>query len=286
MHKKIKSYVELMRLHRPIGILLLLWPTLWALWIAAAGFPSVKNLCIFVIGVVLMRSAGCVINDFADRKFDAHVARTKNRPLATGVVSARGAIILFVALCAIAFVLVLFTNALTVLLAFFAVLTAAIYPFMKRFTHWPQLILGIAYSFSIPMAFAAETQKISFFAGILMLANILWAIAYDTQYAMVDREDDLKIGIKSTAVLFGKYAQLIIGLFQCVVIAVLCLLGYWESFSAVYFGAIFLASLLFIYQQLLISKAEPQKCFKAFLNNQWVGLIVFLGILLQFIRAC
>jgi len=270
-----------MRFHKPIGTLLLLWPALWALWIAARGFPNIKNLFIFIFGVILMRAAGCVINDVADRKFDLNVTRTKLRPLTSGKISTRESIILFFILCIIAFVLVLFTNKLTILLSFCAVVSAIIYPFMKRYTHWPQLFLGIAFSFSIPMAFAAETNHVSFIAWILMFANILWTIAYDTQYAMTDREDDLKIGIKSTAILFGKYDRVMIALFQFGFICLLCILGFVEKFLSIYFIAICIAILFFIYQQILISKREPSNGLRAFLNNWWVGMIIFLGILLK-----
>lgn len=270
-----------MRFDKPIGTLLLLWPALWALWIAAHGFPNIKNLFIFIFGVILMRAAGCIINDVADRKFDLNVARTKSRPLTSGKISTRESLILFFILCTIAFILVLFTNKLTILLSFFAVIAAMIYPFMKRYTHWPQLFLSIAFSFSIPMAFAAETNHVSFIAWILMFANMVWIIAYDTQYAMTDREDDLKIGIKSTAILFGKYDRIMIALFQFGFIFLLCVVGFLEKFSAVYFIAIFIAILFFIYQQILISKQEPLNCLQAFLNNGWVGMIIFLGILLK-----
>lgn len=279
MRSKIKSYLQLMRFHKPIGILLLLWPTLWALWIASHGAPHIKNIFIFITGVILMRAAGCVINDIADRKFDLHVVRTASRPITVGEIATRSALILFFILCALAFTLVLFTNTLTILLSFFAVIIATIYPFMKRYTHFPQVVLGIAFSFSVPMAFAAETGYISFAAGLIMLITILWTIMYDTQYAMIDREDDLKIGIKSTAIFFGKYDRIMIGLFQTAVILLLCFLGWREKFSLIYFAAIFIAALLFMYQQILISKREPQKCLRAFLNNQWVGFIIFAGII-------
>lgn len=271
-----------MRFDKPIGTLLLLWPTLWALWIAAKGLPTGKNLFIFISGVVLMRAAGCVINDFADRKFDSHVSRTKHRPLATGKISSREAIFLFIFLCMLAFILVLFTNKLTLFLAFFAIITAVIYPFMKRHTYWPQFILGLAFSFSVPMAFAAEIGKLSLPTGIVMLITILWTIAYDTEYAIVDRADDVKIGIKSTAILFGKYNRLIIGLFQGTVIALLCVLGKLLSLQFIYFMEIFIVFLLFVYQQHLISDTDSKKCFRAFLNNQWVGLVIFLGIFLSY----
>lgn len=279
--RSIKLYFQLMRFHKPVGILLLLWPTLCALWIASNGAPHIKNIFIFIVGVILMRAAGCVINDIADRKLDLHVTRTASRPITTGEITTRSALILFFILCALAFILVLFTNALTILLAFFALATAMIYPLMKRYIHFPQVVLGIAFAFSVPMAFAAEINQINFTSALLMLITILWTMAYDTEYAMADREDDLKIGIKSTAIFFGKYDRIMIGLFQSIMILLLFFLGVREKFSLIYFAAIFIAALLFLYQQILISKREPQKCLRAFLNNQWVGFIVFLGIFLQ-----
>lgn len=278
MKKIIAPYFELMRFHKPIGIFLLLWPTWWALWIAARGFPSIRNFVIFTLGVIIMRAAGCVINDFADRKLDLHVLRTQTRPITSGRISPKNAIILFFSLCSIAFILVLFTNLLTIILSFFALLTAMIYPFMKRHTHWPQLILGIAFSFSIPMAFAAQTNTVPIIAIILMLANIAWTMAYDTQYAMVDREDDLKIGIKSTAILFGKHDRLMIGLFQLMTIILLCITGLMMQFSFIYFIGILFGLFLFIYQQKLIAARKSTDCFRAFLNNHWVGMAVFAGL--------
>ena len=269
-----------MRLHKPVGILLLLWPTWWALWIAAHGMPSIKNLFIFTAGVVVMRSAGCVINDFADRHVDPHVARTRSRPLAAKKITEKKALILFMGLCVIAFVLVLLTNQLTLILSVFALLTAILYPFTKRYTHWPQLILGIAFSFSIPMAFAAEINHVPWTAFLMMVINILWTIMYDTEYAMTDREDDRLIGIKSTALLFGPYDRLVIGLMQSFVIILLCSMGYAQGLSFIYFVSIGIVILLFLYQQKLITKREPPSCFKAFLNNQWVGCVIFLGIAL------
>lgn len=279
--RKLFVYLTLLRLNKPIGILLLLWPTLWALWIASNGHPSLKNLFIFILGVVCMRSAGCIINDLADQHFDKYVDRTKNRPLTSGKIHSSHAFILFFILCFISFFLVLFTNFLTCLLAFFALMIAILYPFMKRFTHWPQFILGIAFSFSIPMAFAAEIGKIPFIAFIMMLTNVLWSMAYDTEYAMVDRIDDLKIGIKSTAILFGKYDRFIIGIMQFFVLTLLILIGYLQKYSIFYYALLFIVVLLFIYQQHLIFKRKPEACFHAFLNNQWVGLLVFVGILLK-----
>lgn len=276
--QSIKLYFQLMRFHKPVGILLLLWPTLWALWIASHGAPHIKNIFIFVVGVILMRAAGCVINDIADRKLDLHVTRTASRPITTGEITTQSALILFFILCALAFVLVLFTNILTIFLSFFALATAMIYPFMKRYTHFPQIILGMAFSFSVPMAFAAEINQINFVSLLLMLITILWTVLYDTEYAMADRTDDLKIGIKSTAIFFGKYDRIMIGLFQSVVILLLFFLGLLEKFSVIYFSAIVIAALLFLYQQFLISTREPKNCLRAFLNNQWVGLIIFVGI--------
>jgi 4-hydroxybenzoate polyprenyltransferase len=275
---RLKSYFELMRFHKPIGTFLLLWPTWWALWIAARGFPSIKNFIIFTLGVVVMRAAGCVINDFADRDIDSHVSRTKSRPITSGNVTPNHALILFFILCLIGLTLVLFTNRLTIVLSIFALMTATIYPFMKRYTHWPQLILGIAFSFSIPMAFAAETNTLPLISFLLMLANIFWTIAYDTTYAMVDRQDDLKIGIKSTAILFGKYDQWIIGLFQIMSVLLLFFIGIRTELNGIYFLGLLISILLFLYQQKWLSTRLPENYFRAFLNNNWVGLVVFLGI--------
>lgn len=276
-----QHYFRLMRFHKPIGIALLLWPTLWALWIAAHGFPSIKNLFIFVVGVVLMRAAGCVINDITDRKLDRYVTRTHDRPITTGVISVKKALILFSLLCAIAFVLVLFTNRLTIFLSFLACFFAILYPFTKRYTHWPQFVLGIAFSFSIPMAFAAETDTVPTLAIILMLANIAWTISYDTEYALTDRIDDIKIGIKSTAVLFGRYDRVMIGLFQLISVLLLVCVGLMLSYSWIYFITVFFAVLLMFYQQTLIMNRTPQKCLRAFLNNHWVGMVIFLGIIFR-----
>lgn len=277
---KLAQYIQLMRLHKPIGIFLLLWPTWWALWLAAHGMPSIKNAVIFTLGVILMRTAGCVINDIADRHFDRHVTRTRMRPITTGEISVRAALILFFALCVMAFVLVLFTNRLTLILSFFALLTAMVYPFSKRFTHWPQLILGIAFSFSIPMATAAQINHVPLSAVLLMLANIVWTMAYDTEYAMTDRDEDVKIGVKSTAILWGHCDRLFIALLQSAFLLLLAVIGKIEALSLAYFSSIFLAALLFIYQQKLITQREPKQCFAAFLNNHWVGLIVFVGVVL------
>ena len=277
----LKSYLQLMRFHKPVGTFLLLWPTLWALWIAGNGHPSFKNVIIFVLGVIFMRAAGCVINDFADRKIDLHVTRTKTRPLTTGVITKKQALILFLSLCAIAFFLVLLTNVLTIILSFFALLTAIIYPFMKRVTHWPQFFLSIAFAWSVPMAFAAQINHVPWMAFLIMLTTIFWVIAYDTQYAMADHDEDIKIGVKSTAILFGRYDRVVIGVLQLMFILFLCIIGALQSFSRIYFITIFAATLLMIYQQILIAQRAPNNCLRAFLNNQWVGAVVFLGIFVQ-----
>lgn len=284
MKEKISAYLTLMRFHKPIGTFLLLWPTWWALWIAAQGFPSGKNFIIFTLGVIIMRAAGCIINDVADQQFDRHVSRTQTRPITAGIISTKNAFILFSLLCFFAFILVLFTNLLTITLAFFAFMSATIYPFMKRYMHWPQFVLGLAFSFSIPMAFAAQINHVPPIAILLMLANLCWTIAYDTQYALVDREDDLKIGIKSTAILFGKHNGLIIGLFQIITLALLLVVGWMISLSFYYFTFVALSSLLFIYQQHLISTNKAENFFRGFLNNNWVGFFVFLGILIEYLH--
>jgi 4-hydroxybenzoate polyprenyltransferase len=275
---KLYQYALLMRLNRPIGILLLLWPTLWALWIAGQGHPNILVTTVFVLGVILMRSAGCVINDYADRNIDPHVKRTRERPLAAKRVSEKEALILFVILCLIAFSLVLLMNILTIGLSVIAALLAAAYPFMKRYTHFPQVFLGAAFGFSIPMAFAAQTGEIPLIAWLLFVINILWTVVYDTLYAIVDREDDLLIGVKSTAVLFGKADKAIVATLQIIVIVLLLYLGQLISASYLYYIGIFIASMLAIYQQWLIKDREAAKCFQAFLNNHWFGMAVFVGI--------
>lgn len=278
--EKLPAFKRLMRLDRPIGILLLLWPTLGALWLASEGFPRLDLLLIFALGTAVMRSAGCCINDFADAKIDGHVARTTQRPLATGDLTRRDALLAFIALSLLGFGLVLLTNRFTILLSFAAVAVAALYPFMKRFTHLPQLVLGIAYSFGILMAFSAATNSIPPAAYLLFIANCLWTTAYDTQYAMVDREYDLKIGVKSTAVLFGDADTLIIGLLQGLVILAWWLAGARFELGWPYFAAVIAAALLFVYHQTLIRDRLPEPCFAAFLHNRWVGLVVFLGVVI------
>ncbi|MCL9783573.1 4-hydroxybenzoate octaprenyltransferase [Vibrio sp. S4M6] len=280
---KVKAYWQLMRMDKPIGTLLLLWPTLWALILSAKGLPNLNVLVVFVIGVVLMRSAGCVINDFADRRVDGHVDRTKARPMPSGAVSSKEAISLFIVLGLISFALVLTMNALTIKLSFGALVLAFIYPFMKRFTNLPQLFLGLAFSWSIPMAWAAQTNEVPWMAWYVFLINALWTIAYDTQYAMVDRDDDVRIGIKSTAILFGRFDKLIIGLLQLVTIGLLVLLGTWYSLGASYYWSLLVAGALFVFQQQLIRHRQRDLCFRAFLNNNYVGMFIALGLLVAFI---
>ncbi len=279
---RLREYALLMRLHRPIGILLLLWPTLWGLWFAAGGVPAAHVLIVFVAGVVLMRSAGCVINDYADRDFDAHVARTKDRPIATGRVSAREALWLFSALCLISFALVLTLNRLTVTLAIVAAMLAAIYPFTKRYTNLPQFWLGAAFGCAIPMAFAAQTGAVPPLAWLLFAANIFWAVAYDSAYAMVDREDDVRIGVKSTAILFGSWDRAMIALHHLIALALLIVAGIIAGRGMIFYAGLAVAAALALYQQWLIRDREAAACFKAFLNNNWFGLAVFAGIMLDF----
>lgn len=281
--QRLHAYMQLMRVDKPIGTLLLLWPTLWALWLAAKGSPDLSVLSVFVAGVFLMRSAGCVINDFADRKVDGFVERTKNRPLPSGRASSKEAFLLFITLTACAFFLVLTQNNLTILLSIAAVLLAFSYPFMKRITHLPQLVLGLAFSWAIPMAFAAQANDLPSVVWPLFLVNILWTIAYDTLYAMVDRDDDLKIGVKSTAILFANNDKLIIALLQLSCLILLLFIGYMESLTWIYYFALVIVSALFIKQQIEIKEREKKACFKAFLDNNYVGLVIFLALFLNYL---
>ncbi len=278
-------YARLMRLDKPIGIYLLLWPTLWALWIAGEGKPDLLVLGVFVLGVVLMRSAGCVINDYADRNIDPHVARTCKRPVASGEVKPREALILFGVLCMLAFALVLLMNPLTVYLSFVAVALAALYPFMKRYTNLPQVVLGAAFGWAVPMAFAAQTGEVPRIAWLLFVATVLWTTAYDTMYGMVDREDDLKIGVKSTAILFGESDRVVIAVLQLLALGALVLAGQAASLDGYYYFGLALAAGLVLYQQYLIREREPVACFKAFLNNHWFGAAVFSGIVLAYLAG-
>ncbi|MGL5105909.1 MAG: 4-hydroxybenzoate octaprenyltransferase [Plesiomonas shigelloides] len=278
LREKLSAYWRLMRMDRPIGTLLLLWPTLWALWLAAQGQPNWPVLLVFVLGVVVMRAAGCVINDYADRHFDGHVKRTANRPLPSGDVRPSEARWWVVALVALAFVLVLTLNSLTIVLSLVALALAAVYPFMKRFTHLPQLVLGVAFGWSIPMAFAAQMNLLPLSCWLLLLANICWTVAYDTQYAMVDRDDDLRIGIKSTAILFGRFDKLIIGLLQLATLLLLVLVGVLSQLGSLYYWSLLACAALFVYQQQLLKERERDACFQAFLNNNYVGMVLFCGI--------
>lgn len=278
---KARAFWQLARFDRPIGSLLLLWPTLWALFLAGDGFPKSDVLVVFVLGVVFMRAAGCVINDFADRNVDGHVKRTANRPMPLGKVSEREALGLFILLVLVSFLLVLTMNNLTIMLSVVAVILAASYPFMKRYTHLPQLVLGAAFGWSIPMAYAAQSGALPTVAWLLFVANILWTVAYDTLYAMVDRDDDIKVGIKSTAILFGRFDKLIIGILQLATIILLIAIGGILQLNQGYYWALLLASALFVYQQMLIQGRQREQCFKAFLNNNYVGMVIFIGISLS-----
>ncbi len=284
MHGKLKQYFYLIRLDKPIGILLLLWPTLWALWLASDGMPDWDMLAIFIIGVVLMRSAGCIINDIADRKWDGFVERTRNRPLVTQKISVKEAWIFFGVLIALAFLLVLQLNRMTIILAFFGLLFAMIYPFLKRFTHLPQLGLGIAFSWGIPMVFAAVLDDVPLSAWILFLAAMIWPMIYDTFYAMTDKTDDIKAGIKSMAILFGNKERFFIGLLQMFFVFLMIAVGLFFHLGFYYYASLMMTSFLFFYQEWLIKDKKPEHCFKAFLNNNWVGLVIFLGIVLDQMR--
>lgn len=277
MKQKLVDYAVLMRLHKPVGIWLLLWPTLWGLWFAAGGVPPAKVLAIFVLGTVLMRSAGCVVNDFADRAFDPHVERTKDRPIAAGRVAPEEALRLFVVLCLVAFALVTQLNLATVLLSLPAAALAVSYPYAKRFHSMPQAHLGLAFSWGIPMAFTALGKPVPWPLCLeLMLANVLWAVAYDTFYAMVDRDDDLRVGVKSSAILFGRHDRLITAVLQVAVLALLAHAG--RGLGAPYFAGLGVAAALAAWQQWLIRDRSRERCFRAFLNNSWFGAAVFVGL--------
>ena len=282
LKQRLLAYVHLMRADKPIGTYLLLWPTLWALWIASDGMPPLGLLLIFCLGVFLSRSAGCVINDFADRHIDGHVKRTLHRPLPSGRVSEREAITLFCGLMLASFLLVLLTNTMTILMSFVGLALAFIYPFMKRYTHLPQLVLGAAFGWAIPMAFTASQEALPLTAWLLYLAKLLWTVAYDTQYAMVDRDDDLKIGVKSTAILFRQFDRLIIGLLHLLTLAVMLWVGQLEQLGLWYHLGLSGAAGLFIYQQWLIRRRERMPCFRAFLNNHYAELLVLLGLVAEY----
>ncbi|WP_278427758.1 4-hydroxybenzoate octaprenyltransferase [Pantoea dispersa] len=278
---KWQAYSRLMRIDKPIGTLLLLWPTLWALWLSGMAIPPLSVLLVFVLGVFVMRAAGCVINDYADRNVDGHVKRTAARPLASGAVTEKEAKLLFAGLGLLAFLLVLTMNRMTILLSFGGLALAWVYPFMKRYTHLPQVVLGAAFGWAIPMGWAAVSESLPFVCWLVFLANVCWTVAYDTQYAMVDRDDDLKIGVKSTAILFGRYDKLIIGLLQLAALGLMALVGILLHLNGAFYWSLLLAGGLFVHQQKLIAGRERELCFQAFLNNNYVGLVLFIGVLLN-----
>lgn len=280
---KTRALIQLTRLDRPIGVYLLLWPTIGALWIAAGGWPDLHLLFIFVLGTWVMRSAGCAINDFADRDIDGDVLRTRERPLIIGTLTRREAFMTFIVLCLVGLVLLLFTNRPTILWSLGAVAVTALYPFMKRYTHLPQVVLGIAFSWGIPMAFTAQTGAVPPAAWLLFVANCLWTVAYDTEYAMVDREYDLEIGVKSTAVLFGDADKLIIGMLQGMFLLAMVLAGRQFELGIFFYLGLVVALLLFVHQQRLIRHREAAGCFQAFLNNHWAGAAIFAGIFLHYL---
>jgi 4-hydroxybenzoate polyprenyltransferase len=275
-------YMRLMRLDRPIGILLLLWPTLSALWIAAEGLPNLTVLIVFVLGVTLMRSAGCAINDFADRNVDGMVWRTQMRPLATGELQAKDAVRLFVGLAVVALLLVILLNPLTIAMSVVGLFLAATYPFMKRYTYLPQIYLGAAFGWAIPMAFAAQTGAVPAMAWLLFLANIIWTTMYDTFYAMADREDDLLAGIKSTAILFGDDDRVIQGILQALFLLVMLMVGSQLDLHWPFYLSLLVTAALFVYQQWLCRDRDPKLCLAAFLNNNWVGAVIFAGICMSY----
>lgn len=283
--ERLHQYYLLMRMDRPIGTFLLLWPTLWAVWIAADGIPNASIVIIFSLGVFIMRSAGCVINDYADREVDMHIERTRNRPITSGRVSAKEALVLFVVSVLIAFALVLLLNSYTIALSFVALLLAAIYPFMKRYTYFPQIILGMAFSWAIPMAFAAQLNSIPTLAWLLYFVTILWIVAYDTMYAMADREEDLKIGVKSTAIIFAENDRLIIALLQSAFLLGMVLVGTMIQAGLYFYLGILVAGLFSSWQQYLMKEREKNACFQAFLNNNWVGMSIFVGLLLDYLPS-
>lgn len=280
--ERIRLYIQLARLHRPIGILLLLWPTLWAVWIASNGHPAWNIIVIFALGTILMRSAGCVINDYADRDIDKHVKRTQDRPLTSGKVGTREALLLAATLAALSFLLILPLNKLTLVLSVPAVFLAASYPFTKRFLAIPQAYLGIAFGFGIPMAFAATLDHIPPVAWVLLLANIFWAIAYDTEYAMVDRDDDIHLGIHSSALFFGKHDVMAVMICYGITLALLAVAGLMAELGLPYFVGLIIAEGIALYHYQLIKHRSREKCFEAFLHNNWLGAAVFGGLLLNY----
>ena len=283
IRRRLDLYEKLLRLDRPIGTLLLLWPTLWALWLSANGRPNWRIVWIFALGTLLMRSAGVAVNDFADRNFDPHVARTRNRPLAAGCVSPKEAWILAAVLALIAFVLILPLGRLVILLSFCALFLAVTYPFTKRFLALPQAYLGVAFGFGIPMAYAAQTKGLPAMTWWLLLANIFWTIAYDTEYAMVDRDDDRKIGIRTSAILFGRYDVAALMLCHALFLAIMSGIGWSLKLAWPYYAGLLCALALAAYQYTLVRDRDPQACFRAFQDNNWVGAAVFAGIGLAYL---
>ena len=279
------AYWQLARMDKPIGTLLLLWPTLWALWLASAGQPDWWALLVFTLGVFLMRSAGCVINDYADRHVDGHVKRTAQRPLPAGRLTTRQALLFFAALVGLSFLLVLTLNRFTIVLSLMGLVLAVLYPFMKRVTHLPQLVLGLAFSWSIPMAWAAVTADLAWSTWLLFMANATWTVAYDTYYAMVDRDDDVRIGVKSTAILFGRYDLRIIALLQLATLLLLLLVGWLQALPWPFYGSLLVAAGLFAQQGWSARGRDRDACFRAFLANNWVGAVIFLGIFLSGLLA-
>ena len=275
------AYFRLMRLNKPIGIYLLLWPTYWALFLSAEGWPDIDLLIIFTCGVIITRSAGCVINDYADREIDKHIARTRDRPIAAGEISPKAALLLFFALGLAAFALVLLTNTLTIKISFIALALSVLYPFTKRWTNLPQLILGLAFAMSVPMAFSAQTGTVPASAGWIFLATVLWTLIYDTLYAMADRDEDIKIGVKSTAILFAKYDQIFITLLQILLMIVFIKIGNLFDLGTFYDISLIIILLFMIYHQFLIKKRQKMDYFKAFINNHFIGMTVFFGIFLS-----
>lgn len=281
MQTKFWSYIQLMRLDKPVGIYLVLWPALWALWLAAEGSPPGLVLLVFILGAIVMRSAGCVINDYADRHWDGAVARTASRPLATGAITPRAALLLFAGLCLIGFGLVLLLNPLTILLSLGALALATLYPFTKRYTHWPQMFLGAAFAWAVPMGYAAVLGSVPYQAWLVFAITLIWTLIYDTFYAITDRGDDLKVGIKSTAVLFGRYDLVIIGLLQVLMVLLLVVLGFWVQLGAAFWISLAVVVALFSSQLWQSRHRDPQACFKAFKQNHWVGLVILIGLIID-----
>ena len=276
-YRRAPDFWRLMRMDKPIGILLLLWPTLWCLWMAAQGVPDVKLLVIFILGTICMRAAGCCINDYADRNFDGHVQRTHKRPIPAGKITPKEALQTCAVLSGIAFVLVLFTNTLTILMAFGGLAITVLYPFMKRHTHLAQLVLGAAFSWGGLMAFTAQTGSLPVYAWLLYVANVLWTVVYDTEYAMVDRSDDMKIGLKSTAILFAEADRLVIGFLQVMFLLTLAMSAQHFDLGIWFYVGLLIAAVMFAYQQMLIYQRVPARCFQAFLQNHQVGLVIFVA---------